>query len=152
MYIGLHVKYTLFLSDFTQLGFCGWVCRSILKYQISLIFVLWELSCSMRTDVTELTVTLQQFLRTGLKIRHPFSFNWPVSEDGDFSTNWTTADETQRLFLHQRITLCRKHLTLHFLPYRNYLQYSLLPCSDSAVSFVKIRVLAGNIRTASPTV
>ena len=33
-------------------------------------------------------------LRTGLKIRHPLSFNWPVSEGRDFSTNWTTADET----------------------------------------------------------
>jgi len=27
-----------------------------------------------------------------------------------------------------------------------------LPCSDSAVSFVKVRVVAGNIRTASPTI
>jgi hypothetical protein len=27
-----------------------------------------------------------------------------------------------------------------------------LPCSDSTVSFVKVRVVAGNIRTASPTV
>jgi hypothetical protein len=27
-----------------------------------------------------------------------------------------------------------------------------LPCSDSAVSFVKVRVVAGNIRTASPAV
>jgi hypothetical protein len=27
-----------------------------------------------------------------------------------------------------------------------------LPCSDSAVSFVKVRMEAGNIRTASPTV
>jgi hypothetical protein len=27
-----------------------------------------------------------------------------------------------------------------------------LPCSNSAVSFVKLRVVAGNIRTASPTV
>ena len=27
-----------------------------------------------------------------------------------------------------------------------------LPCSDSAVSFVKVRVVARNIRTASPTV
>jgi hypothetical protein len=27
-----------------------------------------------------------------------------------------------------------------------------LHCSDSAVSFVKVRVVAGNIRTASPTV
>jgi hypothetical protein len=27
-----------------------------------------------------------------------------------------------------------------------------LPCSESAVSFVKVRVVAGNIRTASPTI
>ena len=27
-----------------------------------------------------------------------------------------------------------------------------MPCSDSAASFVKVRVVAGNIRTASPTV
>ena len=27
-----------------------------------------------------------------------------------------------------------------------------LPCSDSTVSFVKVRVIAGNIRTASPAV
>jgi len=27
-----------------------------------------------------------------------------------------------------------------------------VPCSESAVSFVKVRVVAGNIRTASPTV
>jgi hypothetical protein len=27
-----------------------------------------------------------------------------------------------------------------------------LPCSDGAVSFVKVRVIAGNIRIASPTV
>ena len=27
-----------------------------------------------------------------------------------------------------------------------------LPCSNSAVSFVKVRLVAGNIRTASPTV
>jgi hypothetical protein len=27
-----------------------------------------------------------------------------------------------------------------------------LPCSDNAVCFVKVRVVAGNIRTASPSV
>jgi len=27
-----------------------------------------------------------------------------------------------------------------------------LPCSDSAMSFVKVSVVAGNIRTASPTI
>jgi len=29
---------------------------------------------------------------------------------------------------------------------------ALLPCSDSAVSFVKVRVVAGNNQTAGPTV
>jgi len=43
---------------------------------------------------------------------------------------------------------CRAHAVLlirtcHAVP---------LPCSDSAVSFVKVRVVAGNIRTASPAV
>jgi hypothetical protein len=43
---------------------------------------------------------------------------------------------------------CRVHAvplirTCHAMP---------LPCSDSAVSFVKVRLLARNIRTASPTV
>jgi hypothetical protein len=41
---------------------------------------------------------------------------------------------------------CRAHAVLlpcHAVP---------LPVSDSAVSFVKVRVVAGNIRTASPTV
>jgi len=31
-------------------------------------------------------------------------------------------------------------------------QAAPLPCIDSAVSFVKVRVVAGNLRTASPTV
>ena len=43
---------------------------------------------------------------------------------------------------------CRSHIlllihTCHVAP---------LPCSDSAVSFVKVRMVAGSIRTASPTV
>jgi hypothetical protein len=41
------------------------------------------------------------------------------------------------------------------LPYRSLIHTchaAPLPCSDSAVSFVKVRVVAGNIRTASPTV
>jgi hypothetical protein len=36
------------------------------------------------------------------------------------------------------------------IPYRAHA--APMPCSDSAVSFVKVRVVAGNIRTASPTV
>jgi type 1 glutamine amidotransferase len=46
---------------------------------------------------------------------------------------------------HGRGRLCESALihTCHAAP---------LPCSDSAISFVKDWVVAGNIRTASPTV
>jgi hypothetical protein len=50
-------------------------------------------------------------------------------------------------------TACRVHAVL--LPYRVLIHTchaAPLPSSDSAVSFVKVRVVAGNIRTASPTV
>jgi hypothetical protein len=49
---------------------------------------------------------------------------------------------------------CRVHAVP--MPYRAALIHihhaAPLPFSDSAVSFVKVRVVAGNIRTASPTV
>jgi len=41
MYLSLHVKYPLFLSDLNNKN---------LKYQISLKTVQWKPSCSMRTD------------------------------------------------------------------------------------------------------
>jgi hypothetical protein len=40
----------------------------------------------------------------------------------------------------------------HAVPLIHTFHAAPLPCSDSAVSFVKVRVVAGNIRTASPTV
>ena len=52
MYIGLHVKYRTFLSDFKE----TWIFskdfqkKKILKYQISWKSVKWKQSCSMRTD------------------------------------------------------------------------------------------------------
>jgi len=56
MYIGLYVKYRLFLSDF----------RKIIKYQIPLKSVHWEPSCSTRTDrrtdVTKVRVAFSQIL------------------------------------------------------------------------------------------
>jgi hypothetical protein len=46
---------------------------------------------------------------------------------------------------------CRAHAVP--LPCRAALFHAApLPFSDSAVSYVKVRVVAGNIRTASPTV
>ena len=52
---------------------------------------------------------------------------------------------------------CRAHATpmpfpCHAVPLIHTCHAAPLPCSDSAVSFVKVRVVAGNIRTASPTV
>jgi len=40
----------------------------------------------------------------------------------------------------------------HAMPLIHTCPAALLPCSDSVVSFVKVRVVAGNIQTASPTV
>jgi hypothetical protein len=40
----------------------------------------------------------------------------------------------------------------HAVPLIHTCHAAPLPCSDSAVSFVKVRVVAGNILTASPTV
>jgi len=46
-----HAKYPLFLADFTEIGnFLDMYSRNIFKCQISLNFVQWKPSCSMRTD------------------------------------------------------------------------------------------------------
>ena len=52
---------------------------------------------------------------------------------------------------------CRAHAApmqfpCHAAPLIHTCHAAPLPCSDSAVSFVKVRVVAGNTRTASPTV
>jgi hypothetical protein len=50
MYIGLYVKYRLFLSDFNITLIFSTCFRKILIYQISRKRVQWKPSCSMRTD------------------------------------------------------------------------------------------------------
>jgi len=49
-FIGLPVKYPLFLSDFNKAQIFSADFRKILKYQFSRKSVQWEPSCSMRTD------------------------------------------------------------------------------------------------------
>ena len=48
--IGLHVEYPLFFSDFNETWILWTDIRIILTYQFSRKSVLWEPSCSMRTD------------------------------------------------------------------------------------------------------
>jgi hypothetical protein len=50
MYIGLHVRYPLFLSDFIDTCILSAYFQEILKYEISRQSVFWEQSCSMRTN------------------------------------------------------------------------------------------------------
>ena len=65
MYIGIHVKYSLFLPDFNESRIISRDFRKVLKYNISWKSVQWQPSCSMRkygqTDMTKLLVAFRNF-------------------------------------------------------------------------------------------
>jgi hypothetical protein len=64
-FIGLRVKYPLFLSEFTETWTFTTHFQKIVKYQISRKSVQWEQNCSMRedgrTDMTKLIVAFRNF-------------------------------------------------------------------------------------------
>jgi len=73
MYVGLHVKYPVFLSDFNETWIFSTDFRKIHKYQITLKTVQWKPSTfqrtdgetdgwtDRRTDMTKLIVTFRNF-------------------------------------------------------------------------------------------
>jgi hypothetical protein len=65
MYIGVHVKYPLLLSDFNETWIFPTYFRKMLKYQISWKSFQREPSCSLgtdrQTDMTKLIVTFRNF-------------------------------------------------------------------------------------------
>jgi hypothetical protein len=66
MYIGLHAKYPLFLSDFNENWILSTDVRKIHKYHISWKSVWWELSSMRtdgRTDMTKLIVVFRNFAK-----------------------------------------------------------------------------------------
>ena len=80
MYSGLHVKYPLFLSDFNDAWIFLTDFRKIPKYKISWKSVQWEPSCSMRTDMTKLTVTFCNFANAPKNV---MSYNHQNTSDKD---------------------------------------------------------------------
>jgi hypothetical protein len=76
MYIGLHVKYTLVLSDFDETWIFSTYFRKILTYQISWKSVQREPKCSMwtdgRTDMTKLIVAFRNFANAPKKGRKSY--------------------------------------------------------------------------------
>ena len=67
MYIDLHVKYQLFLSDFNETWLFRTVFRKILRYKIWRNSVQWEPSCSVRTDGHEANSRSSQFCELAYK-------------------------------------------------------------------------------------
>ena len=76
IWIGLHVKYPLFLSDFNESLISSIDIRKVLLYYISWKSVQWKPSCSVwtdgRTDMTKIIVTIRNSANARKKLFKQF--------------------------------------------------------------------------------
>jgi hypothetical protein len=81
MYIGLHVKYPLFLSDFNETWIFSADFRKNPKHQIPCKPVPWKPNCSMRadgrTDMTKLIVAFRNFANASKNLKKYIYFFLP---------------------------------------------------------------------------
>ena len=71
MYIGLHEKYLLFLSDFNEKWLFSKIFQKIIKYKISWKSSQLEPSCSTQTDKTKLIAAFGNFAQAPKKRKMP---------------------------------------------------------------------------------
>ena len=86
MYTALHVMYSLFSYDFSEIWVFATVFRKILKYKIPWQSVQQEPSCSIWTDgradgtgTTKLIVAFRNFANASKNERRPFHYSRQVS-------------------------------------------------------------------------
>jgi len=115
-YIGLHVKYQLVLSELNE----TWIFstdfrKKYSKDQISWKSVQWELSCSVRTDMTKLTVVFRNFVNAPKTVDIMVHLKSILSCDSQnqFNSISPCYSATAKLWRFVGVTSCNKGRRCH---------------------------------------
>ena len=151
--------------------------RHLLEKKVRVFMTMWRHSCSVTpvifSHITEQLVGVKDVMLWGPHYesrvdelpQHPLYFLPTTPKPSQFHSKkipapvfgahvlWFYWQLTKGRFTHSMPCPCRAHavpLPCRVLIHKCHTAH--LPCCDSAVPFVKFRVVAANIRTASPTV